>query len=306
VYLSLGIRHRWQRLVDRPDVVLGAFFALECPIVEPRLYAALTELAPAFQSLYSFSDADSLRPFLRAPLAFESFRIPQSYDDVHGELWSRDDRRLLTMINANKLPRLYVRELYTERLRAIEHFSTSPDFDLFGVGWDHPSSRVGVTWMPFPARRAALAVARYWDRVRPEPQLAAARRVWRGTVENKAEVLSQYHFALCFENMILPGWITEKIFDCFFSGAIPVYLGIPEIAEVVPPECFVDMRDFDDYDALADHLRSMSPHARQAMRDAARSFLASPAYIPFTKDAFRQLLASIVQTAVGGELSLQE
>jgi hypothetical protein len=305
VYVSLGIRHRWPKLVDRSDVVLSAFFALECPIVEPTLYTALSELAPAFRRLYSFSDTDSLRPFLGAPLVFESFRIPQSFDEVHHELWSRDDRRLLTMINANKLPRLYVRELYTERLRAIEHFSTSPDFDLFGTGWDQPSSRVGATRTPYIAKRAVRAAKRYWDHVRPDRQLVAARRVWRGAVANKADVLAGYRFALCFENMILPGWITEKMFDCFFSGTIPVYLGAPDIAQWVPSECFVDMREFADYDALSDHLLAMSPRDRQAMRDAARSFVGSPAYAPFTKEAFRNLIATIVRTDADVELSLE-
>jgi hypothetical protein len=304
VYLSFGIRHRWPKLVDRSDVVLSGFFALECPIVEPKLYLALSELAPAFRRLYSFSDGDSLRPFLRGPLVFESFRIPQSFNKVHDELWSRQERRLLTMINANKLPRLYVHELYTERLRAIEHFSTSPDFDLFGNGWDQPPWRTGATRTPYIAKRALHTTKRYLQHVLPDRQLAAARRVWRGAVANKAEVLAGYHFALCFENMILPGWITEKMFDCFFSGTIPVYLGAPDITQWVPSECFVDMRDFADYDALSDHLLAMSPHDRQAMRDAARTFLMSPAYAPFTKEAFRNLIATIVQRDTEVQLSL--
>ena len=139
VYISLGMRGRWRGLAERQDVELAAFFALECPVVEPTLYRDLSGLEPSFRYLYSFSDGHSLRPFLERPLAFRTFRIPQSCNSVHDQLWSRGERRLLTMINANKLPRLYTRELYTERLRAIESFSSTGEFDLYGKGWDKPA-----------------------------------------------------------------------------------------------------------------------------------------------------------------------
>ena len=96
------------------------------------------------------------------------------------------------MINANKLPRVYVHELYTERLRAIEHFSHEDGFDLYGQGWDLPASRVGASWMPYLAQRATRALKRQWERVHTDRQLAAARRVWRGAIPNKAEILSGY------------------------------------------------------------------------------------------------------------------
>ena len=303
VYISLGIRHRWPELVDRSDVTLSAFFALECPVVEPKLYLDLSRLAPAFRRLYSFSDGDSLRPFLNEPLEFHPFRIPQSFQTVHQGLWDRTDRRLLTMINANKLPRVYLHELYTERLRAIEYFSNEDGFDLYGKGWDLPTVRVGASWMPYIARRATRALKTQWEHFHTNRQLAAARRVWRGAIPNKAEILSRYKFAICFENMVLPGWITEKLFDCLFSGTVPVYLGAPEIADVVPSDCFVDMRKFDDYPSLAAHLRSMTDAEREAMREAGREFVGSERYHPFSMDAFRNVVANIVEEDADVRLS---
>ena len=47
--------------------------------------------------------------------------------------------------------------------------------------------------------------------------------------------------------MVLERWITEKIFDCFYAGTIPVYLGAPDVARWLPPECFIDMRRFGGY-----------------------------------------------------------
>lgn len=55
------------------------------------------------------------------------------------------------------------------------------------------------------------------------------------------EVLSNYKFVLCFENSYTNGYITEKIFNCFFAGIIPLYLGAPDITKYINPNCFVDM-----------------------------------------------------------------
>ncbi len=299
VYISLGIRDRWPRLAGRDDVVLSAFLALECPIVEPRLYLDLDQAARQFGRLYSFSDARSLRPFLRAPLTFHSFRIPQAFDAVHDACWTRTDRRFLVMINANKRPRLAAHELYSERLRALAHFERAGDIDLYGLGWDGPPYRTGVTRVPATVRRVVRRMGREAGRIRLDPLLASARRCWQGPAPSKSEVLSGYHFSLCYENMILPGWITEKIFDCLLSGTIPVYLGAPDIDQWVPPECFVDMRHFAGYADLSDYLHSLGAKDRQMFREAARAFVGSQAYYPFSSAAFIRLVADLVEADSG-------
>ena len=48
--------------VGDPGVVHSAFFAMECPIVEPAIYRALPEMAKVFRRLYSWTDGPSLLP----------------------------------------------------------------------------------------------------------------------------------------------------------------------------------------------------------------------------------------------------
>lgn len=296
VYVSLGYRERFPRLVDREDVVLSAFFALECPIVEPRLYRDLPSVARAFRRTLTFSDPTNLLPFTRVPVASQVFRIPQSYDGVHEDLWSRGDRALLTIINANKRPRLADSELYSERLRAVRHFAARGEVDLYGVGWDVPPYRTGETWLPATAQRWLRRAQAARLAVRPDPLLTAARGVWRGAVASKSETLAGYAFALCFENMVLPGWITEKVFDCLLVGTVPVYLGAPEIADVLPPEAFVDAREFDGYDDLGAFLRGMSAAERGRRRDAGRDYLASSRYAEeFSSAAFAARFHDLLQ-----------
>lgn len=302
IYLSLGVRARWPRLLPRDDVRLAAFFALECPIVEPKLYRHLPSAAQHFSAVYSFSTEAALRPFLSAPVSLTPFRLPQSFDRVHEDLWRCTDRGFLTMINANKRPRLQTHELYSERLRAVEFFARTGEIELYGVGWDVPPYRTGQTWVPTTATRALRAARKKWDSWRPSAESAAARRVWQGPTRSKSQTLSRYRFALCLENMVLPGWITEKLFDCLYTGTIPVYLGDPGIAEAVWPECFVDLRDFSGLEDLREHLRGMSSNRRDEMRAAGREFLASADFVEFSKERFARRVGDIVAAETGTSL----
>ena len=288
LYVSMGSLERFEHLSKRPDVLLSAFFAMECPIVEPSLFRALPRVARTFRRVFSWSDSESLRRFTHADLTLCHFRWPQSFDRVHEEEWQRGDRKFLVMINGNKLPRVYWQELYTERMRAVEFFSRTGEIDLYGKGWDRPSMRVGKTWVPWTVKRPWLELQRRWDRVRPAPLLKAARRAYKGSAPSKADVLSRYAFALCFENCILKGWVTEKIFDCFFAGTVPIYWGAPEIADIIPPECFIDMRLFDDYADLRRFLRSLTATDTARYRQHAREFICSRDYRPFTCESFSE------------------
>ena len=42
-------------------------------------------------------------------------------------------------------------------------------------------------------------------------------------------IFNKYKFILCFENSFSDGYITEKIFNCFYSDSIPLYKGAPDI-----------------------------------------------------------------------------
>ena len=44
-------------------------------------------------------------------------------------------------------------------------------------------------------------------------------------VEDKHKWLQNYKFNLCFENSSYPGYLTEKLFDAYNAGCIPIYWG---------------------------------------------------------------------------------
>lgn len=59
---------------------------------------------------------------------------------------------------------------------------------------------------------------------------------------NSSELISlysQYKFIICFENSTTPGYVTEKIFNVFLSGTIPIYDGAPNIKDYINPQAFI-------------------------------------------------------------------
>ncbi|MBZ0302424.1 MAG: hypothetical protein K8J31_21940 [Anaerolineae bacterium] len=288
IFFSLGLTDHYRLLAKRDDVILSAFFALECPIVEPSIYRELNTAQHYFNRIFTWSDSPSLERFVGGPLRCETYHWPQAYEQIHENIWSQTDRQFLVMINSNKLPRVYWQELYTERLKAVDFFSRTGDIDLYGIGWEKPSSRVGKTWEPWTLRRLRYQWVEQWQKFRPDPLLVAARRVYKGMIPSKAETLGQYTFAICFENMIINGWITEKIFDCFFAGTVPIYWGAPNIQEMIPKDCFIDMRDFSGYAQLRDYLKALSSDAIQEYRENARDYLRSPQFQLFSKKTFAE------------------
>jgi hypothetical protein len=87
-------------------------------------------------------------------------------------------------------------------------------------------------------------------RTRPEriPPGAAAR----------IELYRRYKFVLAFENSDCSDYVTEKVFDALRAGAVPVYRGCAEVAELLPsPDCYIDARAFasaSELGAYLDHL----------------------------------------------------
>jgi alpha(1,3/1,4) fucosyltransferase len=302
LYISSGLLRDYKKLARRSDVILSAFFTFESPIVEPSIYRKITQLQDHFRRIFTLSDSDSLLRFTRQPLYCQQCHRPQSFGQVHEQIWSWQKRKFLVMINSNKLPRVAWNELYTERMRAVAFFAKYDEIDLYGTGWDEPSWQLGRTHIPYTLTRLHRLALTHWQKFKPDPLLQAARSAYRGKTESKSTTLGKYTFALCLENMILRGYITEKIFDCFFAGTIPVYLGAPDIEDYVPQDCFIDMRRFSDYEDLRHYLKSLSDEDIQRYKKNARAYLQSPKFRPFTKEAFAELFVNIVETDTGLQL----
>lgn len=73
------------------------------------------------------------------------------------------------------------------------------------------------------------------------------------------EGYSTYKFAIVIENSVEIDWVTEKFFLPFLANTVPVYYGAPNIADFAPGDnSFINMRDFDSAEALAQRLVFLS------------------------------------------------
>jgi len=53
-------------------------------------------------------------------------------------------------------------------------------------------------------------------------------------------IFNKYKFILCVENSIGEGYITEKIFNCFFARTIPIFIGTDDIYLYINSSCFIN------------------------------------------------------------------
>jgi alpha(1,3/1,4) fucosyltransferase len=302
IYFSLGYLEHYQRLINRPDVILSGLFTFEAPIVQPSLYRALPRLSRYFKRIYSFSTNTALARFGCGNVALRKFHIPYPYDGVIEDLWRNTDRKFLTLLNCNRLCRRTWQELYTERLRALDFFSHYDEIDLYGLGWDKPPYRVGETWIPIPLTRINRYLHEYVPFLPMHPFEKAIQRTYRGVAVSKYVTQSRYTFTICYENMRLDGWLNENLFDCFLVGTIPVFLGPPDITDYVPANCFIDKRQFPTYEELRSHLKSLGPNEIQAYKENARDYISSASFKPFTKESFAQYFTRAVEEDLGVDL----
>jgi hypothetical protein len=124
-------------------------------------------------------------------------------------------------------------------------------------------------------------------------------------VESKYEALSKYNFAICYENAIFPGYVMEKIFDCFFVGTIPIYLGAPDIEKYVPKKCFIDRRDFSSYDELGKYLKSLGEPEINAYRENIHQYLTSEQFKPFTKENWAEMFIRLIVEGIESQSSVK-
>jgi len=204
---------------------------------------------------------------------FHKYNWPLPLKWGHFGAVSSEREKLLVNISANKYSGVDG-ELYSARRTAIRVFEKNfpENFDLYGIGWNRAATRV---------QRSLNFLTPYY-------------RSYKGSLESKAEVLEKYRFALCYENAVVPGWITEKIFDCFRSGCIPIYLGAPNIEEYIPKGAFIDRREYSTDQDVSDFISQISTREILNMQECIREYLKSSRYREFLVTSLAERIAAVV------------
>lgn len=258
-YYSLGILGGEKKLAGIQGVNYSGFLIMEPPVIDPKLYAALPLLTAMYDSVY-VHNTDGVGYSTKGVdmSKLKKFYWPMPYGEVQEPFWSKVDRKnSIVVINGNHNPGFRAGEQYSTRIEAMAELAATGAIDLYGFGWQKWWSRRSL-WLP------------YW---RHRRQLMS---IYKGSCQSKLETLSQYRFCLCFENMAMNGFITEKIIDCFYAGTIPLYLGAPDIDKFIPKNCYIDCRDFSSWTDMLQKIQSMPVSEVDEMREAGKIFLLSP------------------------------
>jgi hypothetical protein len=269
----------------------------ESPNVARRFYFHLRRHAKRYMNVLLFG---GFRGRIQPPTRFHTLYWPNEKAPALRKDWN--EKRLLVMVASNKHtrsvqeqgpframrtavvslkhsglrmvdPLFRFKDLYAERYKALSFFAEEEGFDLYGRGWDKNS---GIN------RKA-------WDRIRALNPTAA---------RSKIETLSSYRFSLCFENCVFPGYVTEKIFDCFLGGCIPIYWGAPDIDAYVPSDAYVDMRAFSRWQDLRSFIRQTSARTANNYLDAGESFLTSESFRRFETDTLVAKIVDILEESL--------
>lgn len=211
------------------------------------------------------------------------FQIYYSYDLSYNENFLFQKKtKFMCNITANKFSN-HKKELYSERIKVIEFFENFPEFfDLYGFGWDKSFKYPEIYKIAkfFNKNKIYRIFSRLIQRIfiliGLDKMIFKKYSTYQGIIDNKLEVLKEYKFSLCFENVADEDfYVTEKIFDCFKVGTVPIYLGSSNIKNIIPANTFVDYRDFKNINDMFEHLRSINDNKFEIFQKNIKDFLDS-------------------------------
>lgn len=248
---ELHVESQFSRLKRVPRFLL----LLEEKHIRPQNYVISQK---NYKTIYSW-DPDIVSKFQG-----RKFRFPSYFSSPPVGDYSQRDV-LLTMISANKGQTIGTKfDLYKERRRIIDWYETRDidSFEYYGPGWELPNHPNGVL---------AKIIFKKFNKIIYNQ--THKRKNWKGVASSKLSVLKKSKFNLCFENYRgARGYVTEKIFDAFSCGCVPIYYGAPDIKDHVPPQCFINYRDFNNINDLHQFISSMSAERYTLMQQEIFSF----------------------------------
>ena len=183
------------------------------------------------------------------------------------------EKKMCVMMNRNK-DSSHHKSLYGERKKLIIFFENnySEDFDLYGYGWE-----------------------------------SSGFKNYKGTVGSKINCIKNYKFCFAYENMQkVDGYVTEKIFDAFGAGVVPVYWGSENVTDYIPENCFIDRRRFTDDDELYWFLKNMPQLEYEQYLDNIKSFLLSDLPLAYRWDYFIHSFLSVIDPGYNKAVALTD
>lgn len=273
----LYFEYNWRQLRSDPFLrripfEKRALVLLEPANVNPTLYYT-SLLRGRFHTVFTWDlnlvRSNSSYTRVNVPVGAE----PQAYRENPFRGLSFEQKRFLVAVSMNRWSYM-PQSTYGLRKRAYRYFERAfpNDFDLYGKGWNEP----------------CIGYERWFG----HPVFSSWRGVIAGSWDDKVREVAKYKFALCFENNASePGYISEKITDCFCARCVPVYYGSKGTDELIPRNAWIDLRDFRGFRDLAAFLRGMDERRYEEYIGAIDDFMRSDRLDYFSTAHFYRVIA---------------
>ena len=199
------------------------------------------------------------------------------------KLFNVKKNKNFSMISANKA--YYSnQDLVSERNQVVDYFEKNypNELDLYGIDWDkylfHKYKLIG-------------RLLKYFFKIL---LIKKKLKVHKGSVEDKLKTISKYKFNFCYENTKdFSGYISEKIFDSFRSGSIPIYFGTNDVEKYIPKDLFIDAKKFNNLTELREYCNNLSLDEINKMSKDIKKFLRNKKN-PFSTKLFTLTLYSFL------------
>ena len=207
----------------------------ECEVIAPSNWVLKNHLK--FKKIFTWDN------FLVDNVKYFKIQYPNK---LNFSVKPYEEKKLVTMLAGNKYSS-HPLELYSYRKTIIRWFEKNKidDFEFYGIGWDKlvTSNR----YFNFLLKKLNL-----------NELLSSKYQNYKGFVNDKKDALENYKFCFCFENSINEEeYISEKIFDCFSSGTVPIYFGSKKINNTIPSDTMILYSEFKNINDLYQYLTSM-------------------------------------------------
>ncbi len=234
------------------------------------------------------------------------FYLPKSYPPKKSPLLDWEDRKPCVILNTNyykgiksaRTPYHYLKSLYgyyrngwcyslkdvfeqennllyCERRKFVRFAQEYyPGFlDVYGKGWQGKKSG-------------------WYYRFFPDSPYVENSGTFAG---EKLQLLQKYRFVMAYENFRGDiGYISEKLFDAMYAGAVPIYLGDDQISDFVDQGCFIDARSFESLKALFSYLEHYTKEQWLEKRKCIDHYLRSEKIKKFLPDAYAQTIIDAI------------
>ncbi len=77
------------------------------------------------------------------------------------------------------------------------------------------------------------------------------------TKEQTMEWLAQCKFIIAYENQSYEGYITEKPFQAYFAGSVPLYYSDPSAMADINPKAVIYQRDYSSQDEMVEYIKKL-------------------------------------------------